>query len=142
MLSVTAQHALRAMVALCRLEPGETVLGRDLARHASVPANYLSKILWTLGSAGLIDATRGTKGGYRLARAPEAIKLVEVVELFDKVRAVDGCLLDVAHPCSDANPCAAHGSWRAVKAAYTSFLDNTTLATLASHHEPLEETLT
>lgn len=132
MLSTTAKHALRALVQLARLPDGQTMLGRELARKAGIPPNYLSKILWTLGGAGIIDATRGTGGGYRLQRRPEHIPLAEVVELFDRPRLANRCLLDSDRPCSDDAPCAAHEPWREVKKIYTNFLETTTLATLAA----------
>ena len=132
MVSITAKHAIRALVQLATLSDGSTIGGRDLARLASIPQNYLSKILWTLGAARMIDATRGTGGGYRLRRAPGDIRLIEIVELFDKGRSAEDCFLDGTHHCSEETACAAHASWREVKAAYTSFLQKTTLATLAA----------
>jgi DNA-binding IscR family transcriptional regulator len=48
MLSTTTQYALRALVALTRLDEGTAVLGRDLSDLSDVPANYLSKILLDL----------------------------------------------------------------------------------------------
>jgi Rrf2 family protein len=138
MLTITAQHAIRALVELARLDASQTMLGKELARRASIPANYLSKILWTLRSTGIIVATRGTGGGYRLGRPPDAICLIDVVELFDKVRTANGCLLSGAHHCSDDTACAAHASWSDVKKAYTQFLNTTTLATLVSRAQALE----
>lgn len=132
MVSVTAKHAIRALVHLAGLPPGTSVAGRELARVAAIPGNYLSKILWSLGSVGFIDATRGTGGGYRLRRAPGSIHLIEIVDLFDKTRATNGCFLDGAHQCSDATACAAHEQWRDVKKAYVEFLEHTTLAALAT----------
>jgi Rrf2 family protein len=131
MLSTTAKHAVRALTHLASLAPGESIGGRDLARAANIPSNYLSKILWTLGRADVIDATRGTGGGYRLRRRPESVRLIEVVELFDKARGND-CFLDGTHPCSDATACAAHRQWREVKKAYVEFLEHTTLAALVT----------
>lgn len=117
------------------------MLGRDLARAADIPANYLSKMLWTLGSAGIIDATRGTRGGYKLQRRPEHVHLMEIVELFDRPRTANGCLLDSAHSCSDETACGAHAAWREVKHTYIQFLETTTLATLAAREptDPLTE---
>lgn len=132
MLSTTAKHALRALVQLAQLPESRIMLGRELALAADIPANYLSKILWTLGTAGIIDATRGTRGGYKLQRRPEHVRLMEVVELFDKPRIANGCLLATDHACSDENACAAHDAWRDVKRTYLDFLENTTLATLAT----------
>lgn len=57
-LSVTVQHALRALSVLAGLPEGASLPGRELAKRAGIPANYLSKILWTLGGAGFIGATR------------------------------------------------------------------------------------
>ncbi|MCL4811831.1 MAG: Rrf2 family transcriptional regulator [Vicinamibacteraceae bacterium] len=137
MLSVTAKHALRALAHLASLPPGHTAGGRDIAAAADIPPNYLSKILWTLGSAGLIDATRGTGGGYRLRRPSETVRLVEVVELFDKARSGSACILGGPHACSDETACAAHATWKVVKHAYLAFLEQTTLATLAACDTPV-----
>jgi Rrf2 family protein len=132
MVSVTAKYAIRALVQLAGIPGGQSLGGRDLARRANIPHNYLAKILWTLGSAGLIAATRGMGGGYRLRRPPSNVRLVEIVELFDKGRTANDCFLDGTHPCSDATACSAHATWRQVKAAYVTFLEHTTLATLTA----------
>lgn len=131
MFSTTTEYALRALAILAQLPDGEAVLGRDLAKKADIPANYLSKILWTLGGAGVIEATRGSKGGYRMYRNPEEVFLAEIVELFDKGRANPHCLLAGRELCSDENPCSAHHAWRDARAAYVSFLQTTTLADIA-----------
>jgi Rrf2 family protein len=135
MLSITAKHALRALVSLAAEPEDKPMLGKELAERASIPANYLSKILLTLGNAGFITATRGTGGGYRLLRSPVDIYLVDIVDLFDKPRVADGCLLDGDRPCSDQTACSAHAAWREVKAAYTRFLEETTLAALAGQRD-------
>lgn len=134
MLSATARYALRALVNLAAMPDGKPLLGKDLSRLAGIPPNYLSKILWTLGSEGFIDATRGTRGGYRLQRRPEEIRLAEIVELFDPARIAAGCLLHADQPCSEETACAAHDTWKHVKAAYTRFLEETTLAALVANH--------
>ena len=135
MLSATTQHMLRAMVQLARLPEGSTILGRDLARRADVPPQYLSKILLVLRNAGFVEATRGHGGGYRLRVAPEEIRLVDVVELFEGVNSVPGCLLGEKHECSDQEACPAHAMWKEVRAAYVRMLENNTIADLAVSRE-------
>jgi Rrf2 family protein len=137
MLSVTAKHALRALTHLASLAPGQSIGGRELSRAATIPHNYLSKILWSLRNAGIIDATRGTGGGYRLRRPASSLALIEVVEIFDRPRTASECLLDGARPCSDHTACAAHASWREVKAAYLAFLAQTTIEALATRQSEL-----
>lgn len=126
MLSTTVEYAMRSLSCLARAPEGEALLGRELAELADVPANYLSKILLVLKRAGIVEATRGTGGGYRLARPAVEIVLGEVVELFDPPRAHPGCFLG-RRECSDEDPCAAHDNWRRVRTAYLDFLQNTTL---------------
>ena len=114
MLSVTSKYALRALTHLGALPEKESMLGKDLAKRAAIPANYLSKILWMLGSAGLISAMRGSGGGYRLRRKPEEIFLFEVVDLFDRTRIAPTCFLGEDRACSDDDACSAHALWREV----------------------------
>jgi Rrf2 family protein len=130
MFSTTCEYALRALVGLARVPSGDAILGRDLARSAQIPANYLSKILLTLRNAAILTTARGTGGGYRLRKPPETIRLLDIVELFDGARAKPACLLGGKH-CSDEDPCPAHESWREIRTAYVEFLETTTLASIA-----------
>lgn len=131
MLSTTAEHALRALAELATLQRGEAIQGRQLARKADIPASYLSKILWTLAHAGLIDATRGSGGGYRLRRDPAKIRLAEVVNLFDRPKWRERCFLGCPRECSETDACAAHRTWIEVRDAFRRFLESTTIAQIA-----------
>ncbi len=130
MFSTTCEYALRALVGLARVSDGDAVLGRELARSAQIPANYLSKILLALRNAGILTTARGTGGGYRLRKSAETIRLLDIVELFDGARAKPACLLG-GKSCTDEEPCPAHESWRDIRAAYVDFLESTTLASIA-----------
>jgi Rrf2 family iron-sulfur cluster assembly transcriptional regulator len=118
------------------LPEGTSILGRDLAKQDGIPANYLSKILWTLGNAGIIDATRGNGGGYRLKRKAAEIMLFEIVELFDRDRAKIACFLGGGRECEDSNACTAHEAWRNVRFNYLDFLHTTSLADISHPRRP------
>jgi len=130
MLSVTTEHAFRALVHMARRPAGSSILCRELAGCAEIPVNYLSKVLLALRNAGYVEATRGQGGGYRLARAPERIKLIDVAELFEGIRSKPGCLLGEKDVCSDHNPCSAHERWREVRRLYLDYLESSTIADL------------
>lgn len=137
MLSTTSEYAVRALACLAARPPGTALLGRDLAKAADVPANYLSKILLTLRNAELVDTSRGLAGGYRLHRPAEEIFLIDIVELFDGVsRTKRACFLRHQKPCSSAYPCGAHNLWRDVQARYLGFLVSTPLSALAASIAP------
>jgi Rrf2 family protein len=126
--SASSTHALRAVAWLAANGGGEAVLARELAQRLDVPPDYLTKVLGTLARHGILTASRGAGGGYRLARPPERIRIVEVVEPFEGKRVRPGCLLRPDHPCRDSNACSAHGAWGAVKRTYRTFLEETTIA--------------
>lgn len=135
MFSTTCEYALRALTQLARVPEGEAILGRDLAANANIPANYLSKILLALRNAGILTTARGTGGGYRLRKAADTIRLMDVIELFDTPRARPACLLCSEKECSDETHCAAHANWRAVRDAYVQFLENTSIGAICNGHE-------
>lgn len=105
----------------------DVVLGRELADKTGVPASYLSKILLVLNRAGLVEATRGTGGGYRLSRPAAEISLWEIVDPVDNVGRLDECIMGL-HECSEKNPCAMHDWWKQVRDDYLAKLHETSLA--------------
>jgi Rrf2 family iron-sulfur cluster assembly transcriptional regulator len=131
LLSTTAEHALRALSAIASLQNGDSVPGKELARRAEIPSNYLSKVLWVLGNAGIIQATRGSGGGYRLGRDADEIRLSEVVELFDRQKPERRCFFGGSRECSDTDHCGAHNDWRKLRESYWEFLKNTTIAQIS-----------
>jgi Rrf2 family protein len=136
MLSSTSKYALRVLVALVDHDDERFVPGGDLSAATGVPSNYLAKVLRALGQAGLVDAVRGRGGGYRLARDPDSIPLIEVVEIFEGVRTHPSCLLGIHADCSDDHPCSAHEAFRDIRARYIAFLERTSIAHAASMESP------
>lgn len=131
MLTSTSKYALRVLVTLAHAGDHAYVPGRTLARRTGVPANYLSKVLLSLGNAGLVDAVRGRGGGYRLARPPHEIRLIEAVEVVEGLRSRPSCLLGIHDECSDDHPCSAHAAFRDIRARYVAFLEETSIADAA-----------
>ncbi len=131
MLSTTSQYALRALAFLAASDGKEAILGRTIAKETGIPQNYLSKILVGLNNAGVVVASRGTGGGYRLAGDPASIKLDRVVSIFDRDVANPCCLFGFPKQCSDENACSAHASWKPIRESMMTFLRSTSLADIA-----------
>lgn len=131
MLNTTTGYALRVLIVLARVPAERTVSGRCLAEETGVPVNYLSKLLLTLRNAGLVTASRGIHGGYKLSPGGLKTPLERIVEVFEGPRSQSDCVLGAGLRCSDEEPCAAHGAWRRVRRAYSDFLEHTTIEDLA-----------
>ena len=132
MLSATSQHAIRGLVHMARVPVGQAILGRELSESAGIPANFLAKLMLILRNAGIVDATRGLGGGYRLLKRPDEISLMEVAELFDGINARPGCFLGEKHACNDQEACSAHAGWKVVCEAYLDYMTTTTIADIGS----------
>ena len=55
----------------------------ELARRRDVPVQFLEQLFAVLRRAGVISSQRGVKGGYRFAREPSTVTVLEIVELLD-----------------------------------------------------------
>jgi len=131
MLSTASKYALRALTELARWKKGDAMRGQELAECTAIPPQYLAKIMTTLRNGGFVATTRGSGGGYRLAKSANAIALIEVMELFDGPSARPECFLGLNDKCDPASPCSAHASWGALRAMYIGFLEHTMLSEIA-----------
>ncbi len=131
MLTATSEYALRALVKLAQLPGEEMILGLTLSAQCRIPANYLSKLMLVLRNSGMVEAVRGSHGGYRLGKPAREIHIVDVVDLFENVKSDVKCLLGENHDCSDVEACSAHVKFRRVRLAYLDFLTTTTIASIS-----------
>lgn len=77
-------HAVAALFDLAYHCAGGAAQAREIAEREAIPARYLEQILADLRRAGLVEARRGPRGGYALARPPEAITLGQAVRAVDE----------------------------------------------------------
>lgn len=102
-----ADYALRAMLYLARLEPGKRAATRIIAEEQEIPASFLAKIISQLSIAGLIETSRGARGGVSLKHAPEDISLLDVIEAIDGPIVIEDCTLDPSS-CVFGEECPIH----------------------------------
>lgn len=76
-------YALQALTILTRRHAEGSIRIREIAAEAKAPEKFLEIILLELKNARFVESTRGNKGGYRLRRAPDQIRLGEVIRLID-----------------------------------------------------------
>jgi Rrf2 family cysteine metabolism transcriptional repressor len=85
MISITSKspYAVLALAELGRSGGSGPVPIGELARKRDVPVQFLEQLFAVLRRAGIISSQRGVKGGYRFAREPSTVTVLEVVELLD-----------------------------------------------------------
>lgn len=82
-LSDGVEWAIHCTMVLGGLPENATLSGRSLAEFHGVPESYLLKHLKLLVAKGVLASIPGPRGGYRLARAPDTISLLDIVEAVD-----------------------------------------------------------
>jgi Rrf2 family protein len=82
-LSQSTEWVLHAVASLAQLDPRAAASAAQLAEHFDVPPAYLAKQLQALVRAGVLTATTGPRGGFRLARPADEVTLLAVVEGVD-----------------------------------------------------------
>jgi Rrf2 family protein len=79
----STEWVLHAANSLAQLGAGGKASAAQLAAHFDLPPAYLAKQLQALVRAGVLTATTGPRGGFRLARPPAEITLLQIVEAVD-----------------------------------------------------------
>ncbi len=87
-----ADYALRAVIYLSKLKPEERAATSQIAQEQRIPPSFLAKIVSQLSVAGLLQTSRGARGGVSLARMPAEITLLEVVEAIDGPISLNECV--------------------------------------------------
>jgi Rrf2 family protein len=134
-ISAKADYALRAALELAAAPEDEPVKGERLAEAQDIPLQFLEHILLELKHARLIQARRGAKGGYWLARPAAEITLADVI------RAVEGPLANIHEYAPEElhYPGPAErlrDVWVAVRQGLRAVLENVTLADVAGGELP------
>src|ERR1700759_1071167 len=85
MISITSKspYAVLALAELARSAGADPVPIGELARKRDVPVQFLEQLFAVLRRAGVVRSQRGVKGGYRFAREPTDVTVLEIVELLD-----------------------------------------------------------
>lgn len=104
-LSKKTDYALLALSYLTRTQAERAVNTKEIAEQYDIPVELLAKILQKLAKAKLIISTPGPTGGYRLARAPEAISVSSVIVAVDGQPAIAQCLKTEHNACEQLDKC-------------------------------------
>ena len=130
--STRGEYGVRAMVSLAKSYGSGPMSITTMAKDSSVPYAYLEQLIVPLRKAGLVESTRGAQGGYKLSRAPEAIRVGDVYRVMEGPVAPMDCVSeDIAdQTCPLIDGCQTRPVWVKVRDSIVDALDSMTLADL------------
>ncbi len=103
-----------------------------LAEETGVPLPTAQKLVSRLSAAGLLESTRGSGGGFRLARPAAAISLADIVEAVEGPIALTVCVDHRADDCAIEGSCRVKPHWSVVNGAVRGALAGVSLAQLSA----------
>jgi len=137
-LSRRGDYVVRAAIFLARHHDGNGSYAkiREVSEAMELPRSYTPQLLGMLAKAGLAEAKAGRTGGYRLARPPSEVQMLEVIEAAEGHLSSRRCPLR-GGPCHWDDVCAVHPTWVKVSEAIRATLADTSLAEVAAVDERL-----
>ena len=105
MLSQTVEYALRAATYLATVSKQSRTV-EQIAEVTHVPVAYLSKVLQQLVREKIVVSRRGAGGGFMLAKAPEKLRILEIVQAVEPIQRITSCPLGL--PAHGSNLCPLH----------------------------------
>ena len=130
MISTRGRYALRVMLDLAKNDSESFVPMKDVAAREGISLKYLEQILPVLSKNKLVEAVHGKGGGYRLCRAPEDIRIGDILRLTESSLAPVACLSEGAEICTRADSCRTLDFWKGLDDVINTYLDSRTLADL------------
>ncbi|HET9060591.1 MAG TPA: Rrf2 family transcriptional regulator, partial [Acidimicrobiales bacterium] len=137
-LSKRGDYVMRAAICLARaFAEGSSRKIREVVDATDVPRSFASQILADLVRAGIATSKAGRDGGYRLARPPAQVTVLEVVEAAEGPLRFDRCALGDG-PCRWQDVCPLHETWSEVAMALRQLLASTSLEEVAERDAAIE----
>ena len=139
------------MLRISKLTDYGTVVLAQLARDAGTVSSAaevsaatgialptVSKLLKSLGRAGLVSSVRGANGGYRLARQPHEITAANVIDAIEGPVSITECS-STDSSCDFEPVCNVGSAWQRINVAIRQALDDVTLVDLQKANGPAPE---
>ena len=126
-----ADYAVRAVYYLTTMGADSRASTSQIAEEQHIPPSFLAKIISQLSVAGLLHTSRGARGGVSLAKEPDQIALLDVVEAIDGPILLNECVIDKS-ACSFSEDCPMRPIWCDAQKDLVHRLENTTFASFVN----------
>jgi Rrf2 family protein len=127
-LNAATNGAMRILMA-CRRD--RLLSMPDMAQKLGLGEAMVLKTCQELMQAGFIAGRRGRGGGYRLARSPDKVTVMEIVDLFEPEENLFPCRLHISGECRIVTVCKLRNACESAYAAFRAELNTLTLADLS-----------
>ena len=119
-------------------DDADLVSAAEVANATGIALPTVSKLLKSLGKADLVNSTRGSHGGYQLARDADEISAADVIDALEGPVSITECSAIDSH-CDFEDSCNVGGAWQRINVAIRRALDDISLADLLRTKSPVSQ---
>ncbi len=124
--SKKCEHGLQAILFMATKDIECVCPAEEISNKLNIPKEFISKILQSLTESGIVESKKGKSGGFKLAKHPSKIKLIDIVEAIDGLESFNTCVLGFSE-CSSKNPCPVHHQWGELRVKAYEMLSSETI---------------
>ncbi|MDD8049117.1 MAG: Rrf2 family transcriptional regulator [Thomasclavelia sp.] len=126
-ISTKGRYAIRCLVNIGKHSSNDFVSLLDIASEEEISFKYMEKIVNMLKKAGIVEAVRGAKGGYRLSKPTSEITLKDVLTITEGSLACVSCLQDNPNKCPRYKECSTVHVWEGLNNVIDEYLSSITI---------------
>jgi len=126
-ISTKGRYALRMLLDLAEHENEGFISLKDVAARQGISKNYLEQIITLLKNTDMLKTTRGSQGGYKLAKRPDQYTVGDILRVTEGNLAPVACLVDRINMCERSSFCMTLNIWRGLEQVIENYLDGITI---------------
>lgn len=134
-ISTKGRYALRVMLDLATNKSDDFIPLKDISKRQDITVKYLEQIISPLSKAGYLLSSRGSGGGYRLAKSPKSYTIGDILRTTEGNLSVVACLDSNSNNCGRAENCLTLPFWQGFNKVVKDYVDNVTLEDLLNNSE-------
>jgi len=115
LLSRACEYAIQAVLYLAENHGKRYVPIKEISEKKDISFHFLGKILQVLTQHGILISSKGPKGGVHLAKDPDEINLLEIVDAIDGLDFLTTKCIIGTPGCDSNHPCALHEQWGPIR---------------------------
>lgn len=138
-LSTKGRYGLRAVLDLALNSETEAIALSSIAERQSISISYLEQLIAKLKKAGIVESTRGAKGGYILAKPAEEISVGEILRALEgNLNPVDCAELMGGSSCNASEVCVTKYVWKRISDSINAAVDSLMLSELVEESKEVQ----
>lgn len=131
-ISSKGRYALRMMIDIAQHNTNQWVSIKDISKRQGISIKYLEQIVTNLTKSGLLISSRGSQGGYMLAKSPDQYTVGQILRVIEGNLAPAACLETDENRCERRSICPTIKFWEGLHNVINNYVDSVTLQDLAN----------